>query len=119
MIHKRSRPSPRSQRERADILGDEPESLREDVESMAPLPKRRSTSEGEQLIQQPGAPKPEEADAFGEGDVEELAQETEEEVLQERTRQAQIERPRTKLRESPPDIRRRSRETRSKKKSRR
>ena len=74
----------------------------------APLP----SNGGDRLIERPGAPKPDEADATGEGDVESLAQETEGRVLWERTEEAQRERPSARSRESPPDIRRRQKESR-------
>jgi hypothetical protein len=54
--------------------------------------------EGDQLVEQPGIPKPAAADAVGEGDVEELARDTEGPLVEERGKR------------SLPDIRQRQRE---------
>lgn len=88
------------------------EDLPDELQESLPSDAQPLGNGDDRLIQQPGVPKPEEADATGEGDVEALAQEIEGRVLAERTEEAQRERPSARRKELPPDIRRRRREGR-------
>jgi hypothetical protein len=82
-------------------LGEGPESR---MEGIPPPKKKPHEQEGDRLIQPPGVPKPEEADATGEGDVEAQAEETDRRAIEEREKDARKRIPSVRPRpgEAPP-----------------
>jgi hypothetical protein len=95
-------------RPKPENLGEGPERRMENLPASRRVPHEQ---EGDNLTQQPGVPKPDETDAVGEGDVEELAQEEEGAVVEEKEKLTQKDNARTTYREPPSDLRRRLRET--------